>query len=42
VTDDEDDNGSYGRGKSNNVTTVTGTVAMGLTVVVVAKATSPC
>ena len=30
--DDEDDDGGYGRGKSNNVTTVTGTVAMGLAV----------
>ena len=30
--DDEDDNGGYGGGKSDNVTTVTGTVAMGLAV----------
>ena len=30
--DDEDDDGSYDRGKSNNFTTVTGTVAMGLAV----------
>ena len=34
-----DDDGSYGGGKSNNVTTVTGTVAMGLAVATVAKAT---
>ena len=40
--DNEDDNGGYGRGKSNNVTTVIGTVAMGLAVVAVAKTTSPC
>ena len=37
--DDEDDDGGYGGGKSDNVTTVTGTVAMGLAVVAVAKAT---
>jgi hypothetical protein len=37
--DDEDDDGGYCGGKSDNVTTVTGTVAMGLTVVAVAKAT---
>ena len=37
--DDEDDDGSYGGGKSNNVTTVTGTVAMGLAVAALAKAT---
>ena len=30
--DDEDDDGGYGGGKSDNVTTVTGTVAMGLAV----------
>jgi len=30
--DDEDDDGRYGGGKSDNVTTVTGTVAMGLAV----------
>ena len=34
-----DDDGSYGGGKSDNVTTVRGTVAMGLAVAVVAKAT---
>jgi len=37
--DDEDDNGSYGGSKSDNVTTVTGTVAMGFLVAAVAKAT---
>ena len=37
--DDEDDDGGYGGGKSDNVTTVTGTVAMGLVVAAVAKAT---
>ena len=37
--DDEDDDGGYGGGKSDNVTTVTGTVAMGLAVEAVAKAT---
>jgi hypothetical protein len=37
--DDEDVDGSYGGGKSDSVTTVTGTVAMGLVVVAVAKAT---
>jgi len=30
--DDEEDDGGYGGDKSNNVTTVTGTVAMGLAV----------
>jgi len=30
--DDEDDDGGYGGGKSDNVATVTGTVAMGLAV----------
>jgi len=30
--DDKDNNGGYGGGKSDNVTTVTGTVAMGLAV----------
>ena len=30
--DDEDNDGDYGGGKSDNVTTVTGTVAMGLVV----------
>jgi len=35
---DEDDDGGYGGGKSDNVTTVTGTVAMGLDVAAVAKA----
>ena len=34
-----DDDGGYGGGKSDKVTTVTGTVAMGLVVVGVAKAT---
>ncbi len=34
-----DDDGGYGGGKSDNVTTVTGTVAMGLAVATVAKAT---
>ena len=34
-----DDDGGYGGGKSNNVTAVTGTVAMGLAVVAVAKVT---
>ena len=34
-----DDDGGYGGGKSDNVTTVTGTVAMGLAVAAVAKAT---
>jgi len=33
-----DDDGGYGGGKSNNITTVTGTVAMGLVVAAVAKA----
>ncbi len=37
--DDEDNDGGYGGGKSDNVTTVAGTVAMGLVVVAVAKAT---
>jgi hypothetical protein len=37
--EDEDDDGGYGGGKSNNVTTVTGTVAMGLVVAAVAKVT---
>ncbi len=39
--DDEDDSGGYGGGggKSDNVTTVTGTVALGLAAVAVAKAT---
>jgi len=37
--DDEDNNCGYVGGKSNNVTTVTGTVAMGLVVAAVAKAT---
>ena len=37
--DNEDDDGGYGGGKSDNVTTVTGTVAMGLAVAAVAKAT---
>ena len=35
---DEDDDGGYGGGKSDNVTTVTGTMAMGLDVAAVAKA----
>ena len=34
-----DDNGGYGGGKSDNVRTVSGTVAMGLAVAAVAKAT---
>jgi hypothetical protein len=33
-----DDDGGYGGGKSDNITTVTGTVAMGLAVAAVAKA----
>ena len=37
--DDEDGDGGCGGGKSNNVTTVTGTVAMGLAVAALAKAT---
>ena len=36
--DYENDDGGYGGGKSDNVTTVTGTVAMGLAVAAVAKA----
>ena len=35
--DDEDDNGGYGGDKSDNATTVTGTVAMGSVAVAVAK-----
>jgi hypothetical protein len=35
--DDEDDDGVYGGGKSVNITTVTGAVAMGFAVAVVAK-----
>ena len=37
--DDVDDDGGYDGGKSDNVTTVTGTVAMGLVVAAVARAT---
>ena len=37
--DNEDDVGSYCGSKRDNVTTVTGTVALGLAVAVVAKAT---
>jgi len=36
--DDEDNDGGYGGGKSDNITTVTGTVAIGLVVTAVAKA----